>query len=366
MRSLWIIVGVVVVVIVTIFVSIRLSQKSAPQEQVIKIGAILPLTGELSLFGQWLKEGINLAALESKVIIIFEDNKNRTTESVSAFYKLITTDKVQGIITARTPVAFALAPLAARTQIPVVFTFADLPEKIEGCVLNYHFPVKDEVKFLANTMTNIGDKAIVLTVNDDFGRTSAMTFKANYKGKVIFEDTFDARQIDFRSIIAKLPRNADFIFLVAYEQNFVSLVKHLNEQKISIPIVGPNTLTVFLPLAKKFLTMPIYVIMSTYDAGLISSDNKLYQRFKEKFRKQYNKEPNMVNAEAYEATKYLIDLLQKHDMSSAEVCKYIASPRTIPSLFGILKVSPDGQVHFPLAVVKLEGEKRNIIATWQP
>jgi len=364
MRKIWIIVGVIVI-ISAIFVGIRLTQKPAPQEQVIKIGAILPLTGELSLFGQWLKEGVSLAALESGAIPIFEDNKNQTAQSVSAFYKLITADKVHGIITARTPVAFALSPLAAQNQIPVIFTFADLPKKTEGCVLNYHFPVKDEVKLLANTMINIGNKAIVLTVNDEFGQLAATLFKTEFRGKVVFEDTFDAKQTDFRSIIAKLPHNADFIFLVAYEQNFVGLIRHMKQQRFSLPIVGPNTLTVYLHLVEKFLTMPIYVTMSTYDAGLIIN-NKLYQQFKEKFRKQYNNEPNMVNAEAYEATKYLIDMLLKYN--SKELCQFIAAPRTIYSLFGTLKISPDGQVHFPLAVVKIEikKKKKSIITTWQP
>jgi len=363
-RSLWLIIGAVIIIAV-IIIGIQRTQKPTPEEKVIKIGAILPLTGELSLFGQWLKEGISLAVQNKQVQVIYEDNKNQTSLSISAFQKLITVDKVQGIITARTPVAYALSSLVSQSQVPTVYTFADLPEQITGCVVNYHFPTKDEVELLAKFMKNIGQKAVILTVNDEFGRLAATLFKEKFKGVIVFEEMFDSKQTDFRSILVKIPRNSDFIFLIAYEQNFVNLVKQLNEYKILLPLVGPNVLTVFFHLVESHLTMPVYVTMSLYDAGLIS-DNKFYQEFKVKFIRAYGREPNMVNAEAYEAMRYLIRVLSQGFSSREELCKFMTEPRLIPSLFGNIKIDSNGQAHFPLAVVKVHKKRKQVLTTWNP
>lgn len=350
------------IIITALIVGIRCAKEPA-QGKVIKIGAILPMTGELSLFGQWLKEGIEIAAFKEQVEIIYADNRNQASQTVSNFQKLITADKVQGIITTRTPMAFALTPLASANHIPTVFTFADLPENNETCIVNYHFPTTDEISLIAKAIEKVGKNAVVLTVNDEFGGLASKIFTKEFGGEVVYQERFNPAEREFRNLITKIPPSADFIFLVAYEQNFVSLIRQLNEKKITLPIVGPNTLTVFLHLVSNDLTMPVYVTMSLYDAGMVENE-ELYRQFERKFQESYNRKPNMVNAEAYEATKYLIDLFKNE--SSENICEVMSISKSIDSIFGTLKVNSNGQIHFPLAFVKLQDDQRDIIQVWNP
>ena len=364
--------AILVIVIVGLGVS-HFFNESKKSIEPVTVGAILPLSGELSLFGQWLKEGIELSAQNNDVEILFEDNQNKTSQAISAFQKLNTIDNVSGIITGRTPVAYALTPLSQQHDLPIVLTFADLPERsVTGqkeeaakCVLNYHFPVKDEIKLIAEQISQLGSNSIVLTVNDEFGNLSTKLFRDYYNGELLFEERFDPGETDFRSIIHKMPPDADFIFLLAYEQNFVNLVKQLNEQNINIPIVAPNVLTVYLHLVQSYLKQPIYVTMSLYDAGVVN-DGDLYIQFKKDFTNQFGREPNMVNAESYEAANFLINTLLKENAMNENICSFLTDEKTIHSIFGNLKIDSDGQVHFPLALVKMLDGQKEVISVWNP
>src|SRR3972149_11200504 len=94
-----------------------LQQKNAPE--VIKIGVIQPLTGELANFGKTVVNGIQLAvddykdSVTEKIQLIIEDSKGEPNSSVSAFNKLMSIDKVKFVIGDLTSSStLAIAPIA--------------------------------------------------------------------------------------------------------------------------------------------------------------------------------------------------------------------------------------------------------------
>jgi branched-chain amino acid transport system substrate-binding protein len=361
-RKILILLAILVVIIAAI--AIYFTQK--PKEpETIKIGAILPLTGELSIFGNWLKEGIIVASEDYKNIqFIFEDNKNQTSVALSAFNKLIAVDNVKAVISARTPVAYALAPLALKSKVPILFTFADLPESIEGGVINFHFPLEDEIKFIAKSQEYLGDRAAVIVVNDEFGNLALSLFKKYFEKDIVYIENFDPKQVDFRSIVEKIPRSTSFIFLVGYGQNLVALIKTLAEKNINIPIVSVNSFINFYDLVKSYLKTPAYITMTLYNVN--RGNEVLLSQIRSKFLRKFNKEPNVVNLEAFEATKFLIEILQKNKFDTKKVFEAINTPQTISSIFGNLKLDNKGQVHFPLVLAKIYKNKFEIIKIWEP
>ena len=336
------------------------------EPEVIKIGAILPLTGELSMFGGWLKEGIDYAIKEQNVKnieIIYEDNQGQISKAVSAFHKLSTIDKVRAIITAQTPIANALLPLANSNKTFTIFTFADLPKGNKEYVLNYHFPVYDEVKTLAKfAYEKLGRKGAILVVNDEFGRISSDFFEKEFNGEIIYKETFPNFQKDFRSLVSLVEnKNPDFIFLIAYTQQLVELTKAIKEANVKFPIIGPNVLTVYLPLIKEYLEQA-YFTMSLYDAG--KSPGGLYENFITTYKREVGKDPNMVIAEAYEATKILLKALS---YSESNLSKFFDDLKTVESVFGKLVIDEERQAHFPLAVMEIKnGEKTKIVWEFNP
>lgn len=99
MKKLWIGIGLVVVVALAIWL-VLIQTKREPGE--IKIGAVLPLTGNNAVDGEAAKQAIDLA-LEEKakdlkqkglnVKVVYEDDKMDPKEGVNAAKKLINIDK---------------------------------------------------------------------------------------------------------------------------------------------------------------------------------------------------------------------------------------------------------------------------------
>jgi branched-chain amino acid transport system substrate-binding protein len=93
----------------------------------IKIGLVLPMTGELSRGGKDAWKGIQIAheekpsVLGKRIELILVDNKSGATETAQAFSQLINTQKVIAIIGALgSNNTLAGALIAEKNKIPVI------------------------------------------------------------------------------------------------------------------------------------------------------------------------------------------------------------------------------------------------------
>ncbi|MEM3170745.1 MAG: ABC transporter substrate-binding protein [Candidatus Nitrosotenuis sp.] len=128
-KNIWLVVGVVIIIAV-IIIGVRLTQKSVPlHEQTIKIGAILPLTGELAEFGVDEQRGMRLAveAINNeggiggkKLSIMYEDSKSDPKTAVNALQKLIATDKPPVVFSLGSSISLAIAPMVDQNKIVLI------------------------------------------------------------------------------------------------------------------------------------------------------------------------------------------------------------------------------------------------------
>ncbi|MDO9578536.1 MAG: ABC transporter substrate-binding protein, partial [Candidatus Cloacimonadales bacterium] len=96
------------------------------KDNVIKIGSILPLTGDAAVYGQWAKQGLELAVNElnnntnqkKKIKIIYEDDQCGPQAGVNSYHKLVNVDKVKVIIGALcSSSTMAIEPLANKDKV---------------------------------------------------------------------------------------------------------------------------------------------------------------------------------------------------------------------------------------------------------
>ena len=96
-------------------------QIAVAENYTVRIGAVLPFTGDLAYVGQDIREGVELALLERgnqqpKIEVIWEDGKFAPKESVSAAQKLISSDKVDLIISLW-DTADVIAPISEKAKV---------------------------------------------------------------------------------------------------------------------------------------------------------------------------------------------------------------------------------------------------------
>ena len=100
--------------------------------------------------------------------------------------------------------------------------------------------------------------------------------------------------------------------------------------------------------------------MSLYDAGKKTTYS---EQFIEEFERKYGKKPNMVIAEAYEATEILLKALEK----TKNLSSYFDNFKEYEGIFGKIVIDKERQAHFPLAVVEIKnGEKKQIVEEFTP
>ena len=95
-RNYWIALGVVVlIVVVWTPMANKNEQKSLTGNEQIKIGVLLPLTGESGVSGEKMLEGIKLAKKEfpSNISLVVEDTHSKVADAVSGAHKLIDIDR---------------------------------------------------------------------------------------------------------------------------------------------------------------------------------------------------------------------------------------------------------------------------------
>ena len=91
-------------------------------ENTIKIGAVLPMTGSNAPFAQAMKAGMEAAIADKtntkyKYKIIFEDGQQQAAKSVSVAQKLASADKVRVLFSHTTGIGRAIAPVAEKSNI---------------------------------------------------------------------------------------------------------------------------------------------------------------------------------------------------------------------------------------------------------
>jgi len=193
--------------------------------QPIKIGSILPLTGDFGSLGEEIKRGAEIAVEEArnrgeKFDYVLEDDQSQATGSVNAANKLVNIDKVNAVFTATVQQVKPIAPIFNQTQIPLltvwdsnnylktagpqIFTTGFSTEKAGEKMATYAFSTLK--------LKTIG----IIFQKDEWSELIAQSFEAKFislGGTVALKESAQTTQKDFRTLIAKTKSlNADGIY----------------------------------------------------------------------------------------------------------------------------------------------------------
>lgn len=140
--NLWLTIGIVAIIIVALIVVF-----SVPKEkETIKIGGILPLSGNVAFWGQPFQKGMEIAVEEinsaggingKKIELIIEDSGGDSTKGITALNKLLNIDNVLAVSIHTSAVALPAAPILEEKKVPWIATTADT-----GLPLTYNYAFK--------------------------------------------------------------------------------------------------------------------------------------------------------------------------------------------------------------------------------
>lgn len=321
MKKLWIIIGIVVVVALVVVLVVTQTKKE-PKE--IKIGAILPLTGDAAKYGIETKEGIDMALdeinssggiLDRKLKILYEDSKMDPKEGVNAIQKLITVEKVKIIIgdlgssvtIAMTPIAnkygiLLLSPASSSPKITNTGIFRVWPSDTAEGTMMADFAVKKLSK----------KKFAVLYVNNEYGMGLKNIFEQQVKlngGNIAISEGFSEGSTDFRTQLSKVRKsNVDALYMATYYTEGAQIVKQAKELGLNIQILSCVGIyeSKFLEIARGAGEGIVFTAPS-YDPN---SNVKGTIEFVTKFKNKFGRSPGIFQAHGYDSLMVIVSAMK--------------------------------------------------------
>jgi len=228
------------------------------EEKVIKIGAILPLTGPAAEFGEQMKKGIiiaqeywNTSHEQMKIKVLFEDDQAAPRLAVQAFQKLIM-QNVKFFYTTLSSVSLSIKPLVKDKNL-MLFADASHPDITDSLTLNifrHSNTAPQESKIIGSFIVEKFPKSkiFLLAVNDDYGvafiNALEKIIKAEDKISIAGKIYYDKNTMDFKSVAYRaVEQKPDIIVIADLGKRLGLLMKALRENGFKGTIVTTLGLT---------------------------------------------------------------------------------------------------------------------------
>jgi len=265
--------------------------------ETVKIGAVQPLSGKISVYGEGFQRAINLAVEEvnqaggikgKNLEVVYEDNLSTAQGSVSALQKLISIEKLPVIIGPAASSNFlAACPIAQREK--TIFIGAESAASDISKCGSYVFRVfpSDMLQGIgvAELADELGYKEVALTyINNDWGVGLAEVFKSKYTGKIVEEFAHDEGKADYRSEIMKLKRRKPVAVVnLTYIKEGGTILKQAYEMKFTPKwLMGSASKS---PKLVELAGKAAEGIVGTYPT--FSKEGEKYEHYKQAFAAKY-------------------------------------------------------------------------------
>lgn len=337
-------------------------------EGVVKIGAILPLTGDAAPYGHNTQEGIlvgvdkvkeELKAKGLKMEVVFEDSKANPKDGVSAAQKLIDVDKVLAIIDdSVSGVTLAVVPICDRKQVVLLSTGATSP-KLSGSS-KFFFRIwnsdLEEGQFAAGyTARELKPKkSAILYINNEYGQGLRQVFAgamAKASVPVIEQESFAQGATNFRAQLVKIAAGRpDIVYLIAYPKEAKLVLKQAKELALETKWIG--TVVMLEEEMPKILTDLGYVM---YFPSPVSPDEKseAIREFRTRFQQKHQKAPPVLADVGYDAAMILGKAIAGGATSGESLRKALAGGEEADMASGVIQFDAQGDVHKPMMMRRL-------------
>ncbi len=231
------------------------------KENVVKIGFLGALTGDVAMYGQPTLLGMKMAAdkinqsggvNQAKIEIVEADNRGDKQEAASIVQKFISRDKVAAIVgDPTTGITKVAAPICERNRVVLLSAGATGTGVVELGKYIFRDTLLDTVAVpaLIDYFTkNLGYKkvAVITSDNNDYSVGLTQVFKNAVKGKslqIITEEKVKDGDKDFSAQITNIKaKNPDIIFFSGYYTEGALIMKEARKQGIKIVLFGGDGL----------------------------------------------------------------------------------------------------------------------------
>ncbi|ADO82202.1 ABC transporter substrate-binding protein [Ilyobacter polytropus] len=349
--------------------------KKEEEASVIKIGSILPLTGDIATFGESSKNGLLILQDEvneaggingKKIEFLFEDDENKPASSASVAQKLINNDKVVAIIgSIASKCSIAVGPIATQSKIPMITPTSTNPKVttqggeyvFRACFID-PFQGKILAKFSAEDL-KAKKAAVLYDVANDYSKGLAEFFQKGFEeagGEVVSVETYNTGDSDFNAQLTKINALKPEVLLLPDYYNTVGLIaKQARSTGIDAIFLGGDGWD-----SPDLFTVGGDAVDGGYFTNHYSPEDTSPEvvAFKEAYEARFESVPSAFSALSYDAGKILVAAIEKAGSTDGEKIKEALKATDITAVSGKVKYDADRNPIKGAVILKTEAGKQ--------
>lgn len=296
----------------------------------ITIGGLLPMSGDLAVYGQNAQKGINLAVehinqaggpLGMKLKVVFRDTQTDPTALRDSAEKLVNVDKVPAIVgpMIRSDVA---TPVAAPNHV-VLISPSNTPTWVT--TLNdddytFRTTASDAIqgKVLGQLAYEIGYKtASILYINDPYGGGLAESTREWFEksgGKVLSTAAYDPGSVSYKMQLEELDRgNPDVLVLIGYPESGIVILRQAISEGLFDQFLFPDGMQseqIIQEIGGDYLE-------GMYGTGPGAAETQSYKNYLIAYEERYKEKPQTAYTEnSYDAVVVIALAMQAAGMAA--------------------------------------------------
>ncbi len=371
--------------------SVLTTQRKKLKSYEFLLGAVLPLSGPLSQYGQEVLNGIRIGmeqiseyAPRPTIGLVVKDTEDDQKQLIIELDDLLEDYR---------PVA-VLGPLLTK-NLKIVAPAADARDIVFFTPTATYSEVQRLGRSLFNAGVNhrelvqdVAEQAIVrsgwkrlciLAPQDAYGNEMLRVFVdeiTRLGGELIASDTYNAKDNDFGPAIkrlkaadlnkygklttsAKKGKSAknytpgfDAIFVPGDVEKVALLAGQLHFHGMAVPILGTNALNSpeLLRIGGRSVEGALFA-----DSFFVDSPNPVVRNFVDRYRARFHEAPTAFAAQAYEATQLILEAILKGARTGKAIRERLQAIRNVQGLSGPLSMNPMGYLERRYALIQVKG-----------
>jgi branched-chain amino acid transport system substrate-binding protein len=371
MNIIWKLTGLIVLVL-------QLTPAAAekpPASRTVKIGAILPLTGEGAFWGTNARNGLELALEDinknggingNPLELVIEDGYCSGKASVSALHKLLSVEKVSALIgEICSSATLAIAPIAQQKEIVLITPCSESPliSDVGRYIFRTWTPNNRQARTLARyARKKLGLKtAAILAIFTDYGKPLAEAFEEDFTrlgGKIIRSEFYNQGERDFRTLLLKIKRaNPQAIYLISHPPDGAAAVKQIRQMNLEQLILGTSAINspeeFFEPLGRLADGIILSDLLDTTSA-------EFRVRYENKFGRKWPGVSSCAGV-GYDDLTIIAEAIRNNGLNSPKIRDYIAALKNYPGVSGPITFDQNGDLDREHAVFKVKNGKLELM-----
>jgi branched-chain amino acid transport system substrate-binding protein len=370
MKKIWIVTGFSLVVALAIVLIVTQTKKE-PKE--IRIGAILPLTGDVAMYGEVVKNAMDLAVVElneeggikgKNLIITYEDSQAKPELATNAAKKLITLNNVPVIIGAMSSSeVLAIAPILNEKKVVLVSPAATSHDITKEGGYIFRTIVSDIYDGTAMARFAYNEKNIrtagVFFITEAGPQGVAEAFIDEFKklgGEIVEIEECHRGDTDFRTQLAKIhAKKPNAIYFALYPRETELFVRQVREMGL-IEMLLTHQLMDDPEILAKLGNAADNIIFTTPKLTPETGDEAVKDFYKN-YREKYGKDPQNFAPNAFDAVMLVAKAMEKYGFTSDAVRKALYEVKNYHGATGIFSIDKNGDVEQEMLIMVIREGK---------